>query len=109
MVRMVRVVGVAGALPYVVVRVVTGHARAGHRAQLGVCGSGCCRGVVRVMSCVRVVVRVHGGQVGARVHAPKVGPRSGGCSRGSRVALTVGCGLAIGHRVCGGPSAVSRP
>lgn len=104
----VGVVGVrvmmSSTLPDRVVRMVARHARGGHGAELGVRGGGV--RVMRVMgmvvgsgcSCgVGVVVRVHGAQVGAGIHAPKIRP---GSSRGrSGVPLAVRGGLGVGHRV----------
>lgn len=59
---------------------------------VGVCGHGRRRHGAQL---VRVVVRVHGRQVGAAVHATKVG--SGWCG----VALAVRRRLVVGHGVRG--------
>lgn len=64
----------------VVVRV-AGHGRGRHGAEL-----------------VGVVVGVHGGQVGAAVHAAKVGAGGGG------IALAIAWRLVVGHGVGGGGS-----
>lgn len=59
---------------------------------MGVCGHGRGRHGTELM---RVVVRVHGGQIGATVHPAKVGTGR------SRVALAVAGGLVVGHGVGG--------
>lgn len=81
---MVVVVVVARRLADVVVRVAW-HGGGSHRAEL-----------------VWMVVRVHGGQVGATVHAAEVG------AGGSRVALAVAWRLVVGHGVGGGGGGGAR-